>query len=112
MRKMGVKLCIDDFGTGYSSLAQLQKMQFDVLKIDRAFVAKIGKSEGHALIVSIITMAHALCMRVVAEGVENKLQLHLLEKLGCDEVQGFYISKPITPSALQTVLPKSYMTEW
>jgi len=111
MRKMGVKLCIDDFGTGYSSLAQLQKLQFDVLKIDRAFVSKILQPEGQALIVSIITMAHALGMRVVAEGVENKGQLNILEELGCDEAQGYYISKPIPPSDRQPVTPKSFLPE-
>ncbi|WP_168710032.1 EAL domain-containing protein [Massilia sp. Mn16-1_5] len=101
LRALGIKLCIDDFGTGYSSLSQLQKLRFDVLKIDRAFVLRIEHPEGGTLIASMIAMAHALGMRVVAEGVENQRQMQLLRTLGCDEGQGYYFSRPLAPAELQ-----------
>ncbi|RJG06062.1 EAL domain-containing protein [Noviherbaspirillum cavernae] len=104
---MGIKLLVDDFGTGYSSLSQLQSLDFDVLKVDRAFTAGLEKSEqGNVLFAAIITMAHALGMRVVAEGVENERQIRILKSLRCDEIQGFYISKPLPPSETQPILPK------
>jgi diguanylate cyclase len=101
LRELGIKLCIDDFGTGYSSLSQLQEMHFDVLKIDRAFVLRIEHTEGRTLIASMIAMAHALGMRVVAEGVENHRQMQLLQKLGCDEGQGYFFSRPVPPGEHQ-----------
>jgi EAL domain-containing protein (putative c-di-GMP-specific phosphodiesterase class I) len=101
LRELGIKLCIDDFGTGYSSLSQLQKLHFDVLKIDRAFVLRIEHAEGNTLIASMIAMAHALGMRVVAEGVENHRQMQLLKTLGCDEGQGYFFSRPVPPGEIQ-----------
>jgi diguanylate cyclase (GGDEF)-like protein len=95
LRDMGIKLCIDDFGTGYSSLSQLQKLHFDVLKIDRAFVLRIEHPEGDTLIASMIAMAHALGMRVVAEGIESRRQMQRLRALGCDEGQGYFFSRPV-----------------
>jgi EAL domain-containing protein (putative c-di-GMP-specific phosphodiesterase class I) len=107
LRRMGIKLLVDDFGTGYSSLSQLQRLDFDVLKVDRAFTAEVDRTEkGHVFFKAIITMAHALGMRVVAEGVENENQIKILKSLHCDEIQGFYISKPLPPSETQPVLPK------
>jgi diguanylate cyclase (GGDEF)-like protein len=97
LRELGIKLCIDDFGTGYSSLSQLQKLRFDVLKIDRAFVLRIEHPDGDTLIASMIAMAHALGMRVVAEGIESRRQMQLLQTLGCDEGQGFFFSHPVPP---------------
>lgn len=108
IRKMGVTLLVDDFGTGYSSLSQLQRLDFDVLKVDRAFTAEIDKTEqGKIFFTAIITMAHALGMRVVAEGVERIEQIDILKSLSCDEIQGFYISKPLPPSETQ-----SSWTKW
>jgi diguanylate cyclase (GGDEF)-like protein len=101
LRELGIKLCIDDFGTGYSSLSQLQKLRFDVLKIDRAFVLRIEHADGNTLIASMIAMAHALGMRVVAEGVENHRQMQLLKTLGCDEGQGYFFSRPVPPGETQ-----------
>ena len=101
LRGLGIKLCIDDFGTGYSSLSQLQKLRFDVLKIDRAFVLRIEHPEGDTLIASMIAMAHALGMRVVAEGVESRRQMMLLKSLGCDEGQGYFFSRPVAPGERQ-----------
>jgi diguanylate cyclase (GGDEF)-like protein len=99
LRDLGIKLCIDDFGTGYSSLSQLQKLRFDVLKIDRAFVLRIEHPDGNTLLASMIAMAHALGMKVVAEGVENRRQMTMLQALGCDEGQGFFFSRPLAPGA-------------
>jgi len=107
IQKMGVNLSVDDFGTGYSSLSQLQRLDFDVLKVDRAFTAELEKTkEGEVFFTAIITMAHALGMRVVAEGVETIEQMRKLKELRCDEVQGFYISKPLPPTERQPKLPK------
>jgi diguanylate cyclase (GGDEF)-like protein len=106
LQRMGVKLLVDDFGTGYSSLSQLQQLDFDVLKVDRAFTARLDMSEeGNVFYTAIITMAHALGMRVVAEGVESLGQLNVLKALQCDEIQGFYISKPLPPAEFQLVTP-------
>jgi diguanylate cyclase (GGDEF)-like protein len=105
IRELGIKLLIDDFGTGYSSLAQLQLLDFDILKIDQAFTRRLEKTEqGKILFTAIITMAHALGMRVVAEGVETANQIKILRSLRCDEMQGFYISVPLPATDRQQVL--------
>jgi diguanylate cyclase (GGDEF)-like protein len=107
IHRMGIKLLVDDFGTGYSSLSQLQQLDFDVLKVDRAFTSKIDSSaQGNVLFKAIITMAHALGMRVVAEGVESEEQVRILRLLHCDELQGFFISRPLPPAEIQPVLPR------
>lgn len=108
IRRMGIKLLVDDFGTGYSSLSQLQQLDFDVLKVDRAFTIRIETDRGKVFFQAIITMAHALGMRVVAEGVDNLEQIKILKSIHCDEIQGFYISKPVPPSATQPIMPKWY----
>jgi diguanylate cyclase (GGDEF)-like protein len=105
IRALGIKLLVDDFGTGYSSLAQLQLLDFDILKVDKAFTSRIEQTEqGKILFTAIITMAHALGMRVVAEGVETGKQLAILRALACDEVQGYYISFPQAAADVQSVL--------
>ena len=105
IRQLGIKLLIDDFGTGYSSLAQLQLLDFDILKIDQAFTRRLEKTEqGKILFIAIITMAHALGMRVVAEGVETANQITILRSMRCDEMQGFFISVPLPASDQQQVL--------
>jgi EAL domain-containing protein (putative c-di-GMP-specific phosphodiesterase class I) len=101
LRDVGIKLCLDDFGTGYSSLSQLQELDFDVLKIDRAFTAKIENEEGKVLVTAMIMMAHALGMLVVAEGVESDNQMRILHELNCDEAQGYYISRPVPAQQAQ-----------
>jgi diguanylate cyclase (GGDEF)-like protein len=104
IRQTGIKVLLDDFGTGYSSLSQLYKLNFDGLKIDRAFILQLGKAEGGIVIVrAIVTMARALAMRVVAEGVETKEQLDMLRALDCDEIQGYLISKAMPPAECQPV---------
>ncbi|WP_461152427.1 EAL domain-containing protein [Saccharopolyspora tripterygii] len=95
LRELGVLLAIDDFGTGYSSLAQLRRLPLDTLKIDRSFITDLGDSEELRIIVtSIVSMAHAIGLDVVAEGVETGEQFDILKDLGCDHAQGFYLSKP------------------
>ncbi|MCA1226419.1 EAL domain-containing protein [Saccharopolyspora sp. 6M] len=95
MRKLGVFLAIDDFGTGYSSLAQLRRLPLDTLKIDRSFVAELSDSDDvQAIVTSIVAMAHAVGLTVVAEGVETAEQLDILRRIGCDHGQGFYFGKP------------------
>jgi diguanylate cyclase (GGDEF)-like protein/PAS domain S-box-containing protein len=96
LKEMGVKLSLDDFGTGYSSLAYLKRFPFDVVKIDRAFVIDITRNPEDAAIASaIIGMAHSLRMKVVAEGVETEAQLKFLRTRHCDEIQGYFFSRPI-----------------
>jgi diguanylate cyclase (GGDEF)-like protein len=93
---LGIKLSMDDFGTGYSSLSYLRQYPFDVLKIDRSFINGITINKADCdLVKAAIAMSHSLGLTVIAEGVETKEQLQLLERLGCDIVQGYYFSKPI-----------------
>ena len=96
IRDLGVTIAIDDFGTGFSSLSYLAKLPVDTLKIDRSFIINmtIGP-QGLALVSTIISLAHALKLKVVAEGVETEEQQRLLRLLGCDEMQGFLFSKPV-----------------
>lgn len=99
IRALGIRLMIDDFGTGYSSLAQLHRLDVDVLKVDQAFTRTLAQdSDGELLYRAIVSMAAALDIRVVAEGVETVEQLQLLRAIGCDEVQGHVIS-PAVPAA-------------
>ncbi len=96
LSECGFKLSIDDFGTGYSSLAYLKRLPVDQLKIDKSFVMTMEKVKGDAVIVrSTIDLAHNLSLTVVAEGVENAVVYNLLKKLGCDQAQGYLISKPM-----------------
>jgi diguanylate cyclase (GGDEF)-like protein/PAS domain S-box-containing protein len=107
IHKMGSKLLVDDFGTGYSSLSRLQQLDVDVLKVDRAFTCQIDRTEAAGVFFkAVITMAHALGMRVVAEGVENAQQTRILTSLSCDEIQGHYISRPLPPEQVQPFLQK------
>jgi EAL domain-containing protein (putative c-di-GMP-specific phosphodiesterase class I) len=100
-RIKGIGLAIDDFGTGYSSLMQLRKLPFTEVKIDREFVADIDKSRDCRLIVRSITdLAHGLGLTATAEGVETAEQLRIVRDLGCDLVQGYFISPPIPPDEL------------
>ena len=101
LRELGVRLAIDDFGTGYSSLAQIRRLPVDTLKIDQSFVNGMEDSrDARVIVTSIIVMAHAVDLSVIAEGVENARQLELLQELGCDQVQGFYLGRPVGPDEL------------
>jgi diguanylate cyclase len=102
MHALGIRFLVDDFGTGYSSLSMLQQLDFDLLKVDKSFTRRLGHdNQGEILFTAIITMAHALGMKVVAEGVERPEQADLLARLRCDELQGYYIASPLDAAAVQ-----------
>jgi diguanylate cyclase (GGDEF)-like protein/PAS domain S-box-containing protein len=100
LKTIGTRLAIDDFGTGYSSLAYLKRLPIDTLKIDQAFVGDVtGDPDDAAITSTIITMAHSLQLKVVAEGVETPAQLAFLRNEHCDEIQGFWLSRPLSAEA-------------
>ncbi len=107
IRALGIRLMIDDFGTGYSSLAQLHRLDVDVLKVDQAFTRSLAQgSDGELLYRAIVSMATALDIYVVAEGVETIEQLHLLQAIGCDEIQGYIISPAVPATAIASLAGK------
>ncbi|MGE0003567.1 MAG: putative bifunctional diguanylate cyclase/phosphodiesterase [Candidatus Izemoplasmatales bacterium] len=98
LKKIGFHLVMDDFGTGYSSLTYLEKLPVDVIKIDRDFIWRVaGREKNKVILKSIIELVHSLGMSVIAEGVETKEQLSVIDEYGCDAVQGFYYSRPKSP---------------
>jgi EAL domain-containing protein (putative c-di-GMP-specific phosphodiesterase class I) len=102
LKQLGVSISIDDFGIGYSSLNYLKKLPIDKIKIDSSFVkGMLECKKDTAIVSSIITLAHNLELQVIAEGVEDGQQLSLLKKLGCDQIQGYLISKPIVSNNFQ-----------
>ena len=105
LKALGIKIAIDDFGTGYSSLSYLKRFPIDVLKVDRSFVRDITSEVDDAAIVdSIISLAHNLRLQVIAEGVETLEQLVYLRDKGCDQVQGYYVSRPLPALAFAMML--------
>lgn len=105
LNALGLKTHIDAFGTGYSSLSVLQTLSLDVLKIDGVFITQLGRNhESEILYRAMISMAHALEMKVVVEGVETREQLARLQRLGCDEVQGYLFSAPLSASEATALL--------
>jgi predicted signal transduction protein with EAL and GGDEF domain len=110
LKQLGVALSVDDFGTGYSSLSYLKDLPIDTLKIDRSFVRDIGsgaEAEDGVLAQAIISLGHALHLKVIAEGVETDAQLRFLRRHGCDEVQGFFYGEPVPPDAHRALLEKA-----
>lgn len=105
LKDMGVKIAIDDFGTGYASLSYLKRFPLDILKVDRSFVNGLHTHhDDWAIVSAIVTMAHRLKLKVLAEGVENPEQLIYLRSLKCDEIQGFYFSRPVSADDLTEIL--------
>jgi diguanylate cyclase (GGDEF)-like protein len=105
LKRLGVHLSMDDFGTGYSSLGHLQRFPFDKLKMDISFVREVTRDPSSAAIAkTIIAMAHNLNLAVIAEGVETEGQLDYLRAQGCDEMQGFYFSRPLPPDQFEQLL--------
>ena len=105
LRDIGLKISIDDFGTGYSSLAYLSRFPIDKLKIDIAFIREVPHNVQDAAITrTIIELAHSLNLQVIAEGVENCEQLAFLTENGCDQVQGYLLSRPLPAKELETLL--------
>jgi EAL domain-containing protein (putative c-di-GMP-specific phosphodiesterase class I) len=107
LQSMGIKVSIDDFGTGYSSLAYLRRLPIDKIKIDRSFIQEVTTNDSDLTIVkTMVELSHGLGKRVLAEGVETKEQLQLLRNIGCDAVQGFFVSKPISEEAFAKYLTR------
>lgn len=105
LKELGVQLAMDDFGTGYSSLSHLKRFPFDKLKMDISFVREVTSDPGSAAIAkTIIAMAHNLNLRVIAEGIETEAQLTYLRNHGCDEMQGFYFSRPVPAVEVEQLL--------
>jgi diguanylate cyclase (GGDEF)-like protein len=104
-RRLGLKVSIDDFGTGYSSLGYLSRLPIDALKIDRSFIVGMATDPQETTIVTtIISLAHAMDLEVIAEGVETKEQAHLLRLLKCDQIQGYLVSRPQPPEEIEKML--------
>ncbi len=105
LRNLGVKIALDDFGTGYSSLSYLRSFPFDKVKIDKSFVEDLGTSDnGHAVIRAITTLAAALGIETLAEGVEDIAQYEVLEREGCQNIQGYLFSRPVAADAVAGLL--------
>lgn len=101
LKALGLSIALDDFGTGYSALTHLQRFPVDVIKIDRSFINALDTERGRAIVRGVISMAHAMHLRVVAEGVETMEQRAFLAAEGCDEEQGYLISKPVPASEFE-----------
>jgi EAL domain-containing protein (putative c-di-GMP-specific phosphodiesterase class I) len=105
LKALGLALSIDDFGTGYSSLSYLKKLPLDKLKLDQSFVRELPfEADNAAIVEAILLMAKALKLEVIAEGVETQAQLDFLRAHQCDEIQGFYFSKPLPANEFPRML--------
>ena len=107
LRALGVAIHLDDFGTGYSALSYLHRLPLDAVKVDRAFTASIDHEERPLHVVrAIVSLAHAIGLEVVAEGVANQRQLELLREMGCDLAQGFIFSRPCNSDEMGAFLAR------
>jgi EAL domain-containing protein (putative c-di-GMP-specific phosphodiesterase class I) len=104
LKSLGLGLKMDDFGTGYSSLNYLSRLPFDSVKIDRSFVANLDNGNGREIVKTVVHLAGALGLTVVAEGVETRTQLDALRALGCEYAQGYYFSRPVKPEEIEQKL--------
>ena len=105
LRTAGMRVAIDDFGTGYSSLGYLKRFPVDIVKVDRSFVAGIGvNAVDEAIVAAVVTLAHAVGMTTIAEGVETVEQLEHLRELGCHGIQGFYFARPAAADDVSALL--------
>jgi EAL domain-containing protein (putative c-di-GMP-specific phosphodiesterase class I) len=112
LKEKGIQVSLDDFGTGYSSLSYLKKLPIDVIKIDKSFINDLpNDADDAALTIAIISLGHNLRLKVVAEGVEKEEQLQFLRRLGCDEYQGFYFSKPVAVTDFEVLTSKKPFCE-
>ncbi len=112
LKSMGVNISIDDFGTGFSSLASLKRLPIDALKIDQSFVREANSDpDDAALVMAIITLGHNLRLKVIAEGVETEDQLRFLQLLRCDEIQGYFYSKPLPGESLVSLFEPQINTD-
>ncbi len=111
LKRLGIGIALDDFGTGYSSLSYLQQLPIDVLKIDKSFIDGIDTHPDRAVLVNtVLRMGRALRLRTIAEGIEDADQLELLQRLGCQRGQGFYLSVPLRADAVEGFLVQNTST--
>jgi diguanylate cyclase (GGDEF)-like protein len=113
LRRAGVEISVDDFGTGYCSLSYLARLPVDVLKIDRSFVVRM-RDAGYPrnIVAMIVSLAHTLGLKVIAEGVEDDEQVRLLKDLGCDQIQGYLVSRPVPPQEVEALLRRPAAAAW
>jgi EAL domain-containing protein (putative c-di-GMP-specific phosphodiesterase class I) len=113
LAQLGVRLAVDDFGTGYSNLGYLRRFPIQTLKIDQSFVHGIGQdSHDTAIVATIMAMAHALRLKVIAEGVQTEAQAACLFHHGCVAAQGYLYSPPVPPAALTAMLARQAAGRW
>ena len=109
LKEIGIRIALDDFGTGYSSMSYLKRFPVDTVKIDRSFVSNIEESfEDASITKAIASMGRALGLKVVAEGVETRPQLDCLSRYGCDEIQGYLVSRPLPEDELASFLERGF----
>ena len=108
VRDLGLSIAVDDFGTGYSSLRYLAKLPVHTLKIDRSFIETMQQEDDTmTLVATVISLAHSMRLKVVAEGVETEAQAEILRQLACDEMQGYLFSRPLPADKLAALLPQA-----
>jgi EAL domain-containing protein (putative c-di-GMP-specific phosphodiesterase class I) len=112
LSSMGVLVSVDDFGTGYSSMSYLRRFPIDKLKIDRVFISEIAsRPEDASIVRAIVSLAHSLRLKVVAEGVETPAQLEFLKAVGCDEYQGYHFSRPLPGNEFERLIREKANSE-